>query len=239
MFWHEFPNPFFMQNDILEAFRRNQMFKKLTLLTLAASAYAVELTPDTWDEHTAGKTVFVKFFAPWCGHCKAMKPAWDSLMDEYSSSETVLIADVDCIGAGKDLCETVGVKGFPTIKFGDPSSLEDYKGGRDLDTLKTFASELKPVCNIATHDNCDAEQAETVAALKEVSVEDLEQKVKDHDEKKADIETTFQEGVQGLQKQYEDMSKTKDDGLMELAKSSNIGLVKSVLAFKKSSTDEL
>lgn len=215
------------------------MFKKLTLLTLAASAYAVELTPDTWDEHTAGKTVFVKFFAPWCGHCKAMKPAWDSLMDEYSSSETVLIADVDCIGAGKDLCETVGVKGFPTIKFGDPSSLEDYKGGRDLDTLKTFASELKPVCNIATHDNCDAEQAETVAALKEVSVEDLEQKVKDHDEKKADIETTFQEGVQGLQKQYEDMSKTKDDGLMELAKSSNIGLVKSVLAFKKSSTDEL
>ena len=228
-----------MQNDILEAFRRNQMFKKLTLLTLAASAYAVELTPDTWDEHTAGKTVFVKFFAPWCGHCKAMKPAWDSLMDEYSSSETVLIADVDCIGAGKDLCETVGVKGFPTIKFGDPSSLEDYKGGRDLDTLKTFASELKPVCNIATHDNCDAEQAETVAALKEVSVEDLEQKVKDHDEKKADIETTFQEGVQGLQKQYEDMSKTKDDGLMELAKSSNIGLVKSVLAFKKSSTDEL
>ena len=228
-----------MQNDILEAFRRNQMFKKLTLLTLAASAYAVELTPDTWDDHTAGKTVFVKFFAPWCGHCKAMKPAWDSLMDEYSSSETVLIADVDCIGAGKDLCETVGVKGFPTIKFGDPSSLEDYKGGRDLDTLKTFASELKPVCNIATHDNCDAEQAETVAALKEVSVEDLEQKVKDHDEKKADIETTFQEGVQGLQKQYEDMSKTKDDGLMELAKSSNIGLVKSVLAFKKSSTDEL
>ena len=78
-----------------------------------------------------------------------------------------------------------------------------------------------------------------MAALKEVSVEDLEQKVKDHDEKNADIETTFQEGVQGLQKQYEDMSKTKDDGLMELAKSSNIGLVKSVLAFKKSSTDEL
>lgn len=215
------------------------MFKKLTLLTLAASTYAIELTPDTWDEKSAGKTVFVKFFAPWCGHCKAMKPAWDSLMEEYSSSETVLVADVDCIGAGKDLCETVGVKGFPTIKWGDPSALEDYKGGRDLETLKTFASELKPVCNVDTYENCDESQTTAITELKKESVDDLEQKVKHHDEKKADIESTFQEGVQGLQKKYETMSKTKDDELNDLAKSSNIGLVKSVLAFKKSSKDEL
>lgn len=215
------------------------MFKKLTLLTLAASTYAIELTPDTWDEKSTGKTVFVKFFAPWCGHCKAMKPAWDSLMEEYSSSETVLVADVDCIGAGKDLCETVGVKGFPTIKWGDPSALEDYKGGRDLETLKTFASELKPVCNVDTYENCDESQTTAITELKKESVDDLEQKVKHHDEKKADIESTFQEGVQGLQKKYETMSKTKDDELNDLAKSSNIGLVKSVLAFKKSSKDEL
>lgn len=33
--------------------------------TLFASAAAVELTPETWDEATAGKTIFVKFLAPW------------------------------------------------------------------------------------------------------------------------------------------------------------------------------
>ena len=215
------------------------MFKKLTLLTLAASTYAVELTPDTWDDKTAGKTVFVKFFAPWCGHCKAMKPAWDSLMDEYSSSETVLVADVDCIGTGKDLCDAQGVKGFPTIKWGDPAALEDYQGGRDLDALKKFAAELKPSCNAATHESCDDEQTEAITALKKESVNDLEQKVKTHDKAKADIESAFKEGVQSLQKQYETLSKTKDDELDDLAKSSNIGLVKSVLAFKKSSKDEL
>ena len=32
---------------------------------LAGTASAVELTPDKWDEMTAGKTVFIKFLAPW------------------------------------------------------------------------------------------------------------------------------------------------------------------------------
>jgi len=35
------------------------------LLTLLAAATALELTPDNWDEKTAGKTVFIKFLAPW------------------------------------------------------------------------------------------------------------------------------------------------------------------------------
>jgi hypothetical protein len=34
-------------------------------LLLAPCTDAVELTPDTWDEKTAGKSVFVKFQAPW------------------------------------------------------------------------------------------------------------------------------------------------------------------------------
>jgi len=35
------------------------------LLGLAATASAIELTPDNWDSATAGKTVFIKFLAPW------------------------------------------------------------------------------------------------------------------------------------------------------------------------------
>jgi hypothetical protein len=37
----------------------------LALLGLAAAANAIELTPDNWDAETAGKTVFIKFLAPW------------------------------------------------------------------------------------------------------------------------------------------------------------------------------
>jgi len=34
-------------------------------LGLSSVARAVELTPENWDEKTAGKTVFIKFQAPW------------------------------------------------------------------------------------------------------------------------------------------------------------------------------
>jgi hypothetical protein len=42
------------------------MAKSLMLLVaLVGAAQAMELTPDTWATETAGKTIFVKFLAPW------------------------------------------------------------------------------------------------------------------------------------------------------------------------------
>jgi len=35
------------------------------LLGSLALASAMELTPENWDDEVAGKTVFVKFLAPW------------------------------------------------------------------------------------------------------------------------------------------------------------------------------
>jgi hypothetical protein len=37
----------------------------VALLSLLAVTNAVELTPETWDDAVAGKTVFIKFLAPW------------------------------------------------------------------------------------------------------------------------------------------------------------------------------
>jgi len=88
-----------------------------------------------------------------------MKPDWDKLMKNWNKGDrakTTLIADVDCTADGKDLCETIGVQGFPTIKWGDPGSLEDYEGGRDYEGLKKFAKEnLKPLCSPSNLDLCD------------------------------------------------------------------------------------
>merc|ERR1711862_945417 len=95
---------------------------------------------------TDGKTVFIKFFAPWCGHCKKMAPDWEKLSDDWASSEVGLIAEVDCTTDGKPLCDQNGVKGFPTLKYGDPLALEDYSGGRSLKDLAEFAKEILNLC---------------------------------------------------------------------------------------------
>ena len=91
-----------------------------------------------------------------------MKPAWDKLMTEYKGNKDVLIGDCDCTADGKSLCEEVGVQGYPTIKYGDPSALEDYQGGRDFDSLKKHAeTKLKPSCSPTNLHLCDdAKKAE-------------------------------------------------------------------------------
>jgi len=41
------------------------LFNMMFLTLLVALVASTELTPDTWDAETAGKTIFVKFLAPW------------------------------------------------------------------------------------------------------------------------------------------------------------------------------
>ena len=107
-----------------------------------------------------------------------MKADWEKLMDEFSGSSTSVIADVDCTESGKALCETHGVQGFPTIKHGDPSDMQDYSGGRDFDSLKTFASEnLGPQCGPANLDLCDAKKRAKLETFMAMSLERVEAKI--------------------------------------------------------------
>merc|ERR1719446_306207 len=109
-----------------------------------------------------------------------MKPAWDKLMKKYKGHKTALVGDVDCTSDGKPLCEEHGVQGFPTIKWGDPSALEDYDGGRDFEELETFAKEnLKPMCSPSNIDLCDADKKAQIEAFMAMSMEDIDKQIED------------------------------------------------------------
>jgi len=164
-----------------------------------------------------------------------MKPAWDKLMEENDS-----VFDADCTAAGQALCQAQGVQGYPTIKWGDPSALEDYQGGRSFDDLKKFADEnLKPSCSPANIDLCDDDKKAEIEKLQAMSDEDLDAAIEADEKKMKDAETTFEESVKELQAKYESLQEDKKKAQEEV-KESGLGMLKSVKAAKASAAkDEL
>jgi len=168
-----------------------------------------------------------------------MKPAWDKLMKKYADHKTALIADVDCTADGKDLCETHGVQGFPTIKWGDPSALEDYEGGRDFGELETFAKEnLKPMCSPTNLDLCDADKKALIEGFMKMSPGDLDNKIEEGETALKEAETNFDSEVQKLQEKYEELEKEKTAKQKEI-KDSGLALMKAVKAAKGDAKEEL
>jgi len=168
-----------------------------------------------------------------------MKPAWDKLMTEFDGHATALVGDVDCTAAGKPLCDSNGVKGFPTIKYGDPSNLEDYKGGRDFDALSKFASEnLKPVCSPSNIDLCDATQKAEIEKFQAMSADDLNAAIAAKEGEQAAAESTFKSEVEKLQATYEQLQKDKE-ATLEKVKNSGLGVMKAVKAAGAAAKKEL
>lgn len=72
------------------------------------------LTDENWDEAKAlsrNEDWLVEFYAPWCGHCKALAPIY---AEAASKIKTLRFAKIDAT-AYPDLRQSVGVTGFPTV----------------------------------------------------------------------------------------------------------------------------
>jgi len=132
-------------------------------------------------------------------------------MTEYKGNKDVLIGDCDCTADGKSLCEEVGVQGYPTIKYGDPSALEDYQGGRDFDSLKKHAE---------------------IEKLQAMSAADLEKEISGKEAEISEAEKTFKSEVEKLQAAYKKLQQTKEDTIKNV-KDSGLGLMKAVKAANK------
>jgi len=167
-----------------------------------------------------------------------MKPDWDKLMAAFKDHASTLIADVDCTTGGKSLCEQVGVRGYPTIKHGDPNDLQDFKGGRDFAALKTFADGLGPQCGPANLDLCDAEKKKQIDEFMALGKEKREEMIKAKEAEITKLEADFKAFVDGLQKQYTDANEKKDKDI-EAVKTSGLGLLKSVQAHATKAKSEL
>ena len=169
-----------------------------------------------------------------------MKPDWDKLMEAFADSTTQLVADVDCTAAGKPLCDANGVRGYPTIKWGDPDALQEYQGGRDYAALEKFAKEkLVPICSPKNIDLCDEDKKKEIEKFQAMAPEELAKAIAEKEREQAEIEADYKEFVNGLQNSFKEATEKKDAALEEIKKS-GLGLMKSVHASMSSmAKDEL
>ena len=113
------------------------------------SQFIVTINSDNWQQVFYGNNqpLIVEFYAPWCGHCKALAPEFAKAATNMKGM--VIFGAVDCDQASnKQLCGQFQVKGFPTIK-GFPHGMErkqrngpkDYQGQRTAAGLERAASD--------------------------------------------------------------------------------------------------
>jgi protein disulfide-isomerase A1 len=121
---------------------------KLLAFGLLASMAVAEITKDEGvlvltDENfeealKEHEFILVEFYAPWCGHCKALAPefakAAGSLLEKDSK---IMLGKVDATEQ-KKISESHDVKGYPTLKFFKNGKAMEYGGGRTADTIVSW-----------------------------------------------------------------------------------------------------
>lgn len=110
-------------------------------LCKAAEEDVLDLTDSDFSTVIAQhETALVMFYAPWCGHCKRLKPEYavaaGILKDD---EEPVALAKVDCTEGGKSTCEKFSVSGYPTLKiFRNGEVSQEYNGPRESNGIVKY-----------------------------------------------------------------------------------------------------
>jgi len=106
----------------------------------------VQLDVHNFDEIVLdpSSNVMVTFTAPWCGHCKKLKPHYEQIATTFLPEKNCVIANIQADDQKNTaISMKYEVTGFPTIKFFSKDNKEpiDYDGDRSEEAIVKFLNE--------------------------------------------------------------------------------------------------
>ncbi|KAM0716973.1 hypothetical protein Q7P37_006825 [Cladosporium fusiforme] len=130
-------------------------FGLAAIAALAAASDVHDLTKDTFEPFVKeNDLVLAEFFAPWCGHCKALAPEYEEAATSLKDKD-IALAKVDCTEQ-QELCQSYGVEGYPTLKvFRGTENVQPYQGPRKAASIISYMTKqsLPPVSVIESGDS--------------------------------------------------------------------------------------